>query len=79
MAVGFYKRVAERGSWGDDVVREGELKWRIGTERTKEDALLRWWIASERGIETAQNNLGYILDQGMSSLQFFPIEAIFRI
>lgn len=64
MAVGFYKRVAERGSWGDDPVRDGEVKWKIGTERAREDALLRWWIASERGIETAQNNLAYILDQG---------------
>lgn len=65
MAVSFFKLVSERGAWGDDPVREGEARWRLGTERAKEDAMLRWWIASERGIETAQNNLAYILDQGV--------------
>ena len=64
MAVSFYKLVAERGSWSDDLVREGEAKWRIGTNKAKEEAMLRWWIAAERGVECAQNNLAYILDQG---------------
>ena len=41
----------------------------MSNERAKEDAMLRWWIASERGIETAQNNLAYILDQGMLLLR----------
>ncbi|KAI5123803.1 hypothetical protein M0805_009098 [Coniferiporia weirii] len=69
MAVSFYKLVAERGTWMDDPVREGEARWKLGTERTREDAMLRWWIASERGVETAQNNLAYILDQDRSVLR----------
>ena len=64
MAVSFFKLVAERGSWSDDLVREGEARWRLGTDNAREDAMLRWWIAAERGIECAQNNLAYILDQG---------------
>lgn len=64
MAVSFYKLVAERGAWDEDLVREGEARWKIGTEKAKEDAILRWWIAAERGYETAQNNLAYIFDQG---------------
>ena len=67
MALSYYKVVAERGTWLDDPVRDGEARWKIGTDRAKEDAMLRWWIASERGMETAQNNLAYILDQGWSS------------
>ena len=80
MAVSFYKLVSERGVWGDDPVREGEARWKlavataagggtemqIARERAKEDAVLKWSIASERGVETAQNNLAYILDQGWS-------------
>lgn len=66
MALSYYKVVAERGAWLDDPVRDGETRWKIGTDRAKEDAMLRWQIASERGIETAQNNLAYILDQGQS-------------
>ena len=69
MALTYYKLVAERGAWLDDPVREGEARWKLGTDRAKEDAMLRWWIASERGIEVAQNNLAYILDQGESSVQ----------
>ena len=26
--------------------------------------MLKWWIAAERAIETSQNNLAHILDQG---------------
>ena len=36
-----------------------------GTERGKQEALLRWLIAAEMGIEPAQNNVAYVLDQGM--------------
>ena len=64
MAVSFYKLIAERGAWDDDLIHDGELRWKIGTDKAKEDAILRWWIAAERGYETAQNNLAYILDQG---------------
>ena len=82
MAVSFFKLVSERGAWGDDPVREGEARWRLGTERAKEDAMLRWWIASERGIETAQNNLAYILDQGVlllyTSLPFSRLMILCR-
>ena len=64
MAVSFFKLVAERGAWSDDPVRDGEARWRLGTDKGKEDAMLRWWIAAERGIEVAQNNIAYVLDQG---------------
>lgn len=66
MAVSFYKLASERGSWDDDVLRDAEIAWTSGTERGKEMAMLRWWIAAERGSEIAQNNLAYILDQGLS-------------
>lgn len=64
MAVSFHKLVAERGVWDDDLVRDGELAWTSGTDRGKEIAMLKWWIAAERGHEIAQNNLAYVLDQG---------------
>ena len=73
ISVSFYKLVAERGSWEDDMLRDADYAWSLGTERGSEMAMLRWWIASERGIETAQNNLAYILDQGelLLSIGFF--------
>lgn len=64
MALSYYKIVAERGAWGDDPLRDGEELWKIGTERAKQDAILRWMIAAERGFEAAQNNIAYIFDQG---------------
>jgi SEL1 protein len=63
-AVLFYKLVAERGVWDDDLVDEAEFAWHSGTERGKEMAILMWWIAAERGSEISQNNLAYVLDQG---------------
>lgn len=64
VAVSFYKLVAERGTWDDDMLRDADYAWSLGTERGSEMALLRWWIAAERGFEVAQNNLAYVLDQG---------------
>lgn len=68
VAVSFYKLVAERGVWGDDLLRDAEMAWGAGTDRGKEMAMLKWWIAAERGSEIAQNNLAFVLDQGLSSL-----------
>ncbi|KAJ4493785.1 HCP-like protein [Lentinula edodes] len=70
MGVSFYKIIAERGSWDDDFLREAEVAWARGTDESKEIAILKWWIAAERGSEIAQNNLGYILDQDKSILRF---------
>lgn len=67
MAVSFHKLVAERGVWGDDLLRDAEIAWMSGTGQGKETAMLKWWIAAERGSEIAQNNLAYILDQGWCS------------
>ncbi|KAI6029414.1 hypothetical protein BKA83DRAFT_4218619 [Pisolithus microcarpus] len=53
-AVSFYKLAAERGVWDDDL----------------ELAILKWWVAAERGLEVAQNNLAYVLDQDKSMLRF---------
>lgn len=64
MAVSFYKLVAERGVWEDDLLRDAEIAWMSGTDQGKELAMLKWWIAAERGYEIAQNNLAYVLDQG---------------
>ncbi|KAJ8462403.1 hypothetical protein ONZ45_g17949 [Pleurotus djamor] len=66
MAVSFYKLVAERGVWEDDPSRDAEIGWLNGSEQSQEIAILKWWIAAERGSETAQNNLAYVLDQGMN-------------
>lgn len=65
MAVSFYKLVAERGVWDDDLLRDAEIAWMSGTDQGKEVAMLKWWMAAERGNEIAQNNLAYVLDQGM--------------
>ncbi|KAJ7690765.1 hypothetical protein B0H17DRAFT_587659 [Mycena rosella] len=69
MAVSFYKIVTERGVWGDDLLRDAEIAWMSGTDRGKEIAMLKWWIAAERGSEAAQNNLAYVLDQDKSVLR----------
>ncbi|KAN0081237.1 hypothetical protein V8E55_008861 [Tylopilus felleus] len=77
-AVSFYKLVAERGLWDEDLVDEAEFAWNGGTTRGKEMAILKWWIAAERGSEVAQNNLAYVLDQDRSILRmtrFAPTEA----
>lgn len=66
MAVSFYKRVAERGVWEDDLLRDAEVAWMSQENQDKEVAMLKWWLGAERGYEVAQNNLGYILDQGKS-------------
>jgi SEL1 protein len=64
MAVSFHKLVAERGVWGDDLLRGADIAWSSGTNRGKEMAMVKWWIAAERGSEIAQNNLAFVLDQG---------------
>lgn len=77
-AVSFFKLVAERGVWDDDLLADAEAAWYSGTERGKEIAILKWWVAAERGSEMAQNNLAYVLDQDRSMLRltrFAPIEA----
>ncbi|EJF57566.1 HCP-like protein [Dichomitus squalens LYAD-421 SS1] len=70
IAVSFYKLVAERGTWEEDLLRDADYAWSLGTERGSEMAMLRWWIAAERGYEVAQNNLAYVLDQDKSILRF---------
>ena len=65
MAVSFHKLVAERGVWGEDLLRDADVAWSSGTSRGKEMAMLKWWMAAERGSEIAQNNLAFVLDQGM--------------
>lgn len=65
MAVQFHKQVSERGAWDEELPRDAELAWVAGTERSQELAMLKWWIAAERGSEVAQSNMAYLLDQGM--------------
>ncbi|KAG6902369.1 hypothetical protein C0995_000931 [Termitomyces sp. Mi166 len=69
MAVSFYKLVSERGGWDEDLLREAEIAWMSPYEQSKEIAVLKWWIAAERGSEVAQNNLAYVLDQDKSVLR----------
>lgn len=82
VAVSFYKLVAERGCWKEDLLAEAEVLWQAGEEKrraktgllgtgtdgesTREhgEAMLRWFIAAERGYEIAQNNIAWVLDQG---------------
>ncbi|KAF8653295.1 hypothetical protein AX16_003996 [Volvariella volvacea WC 439] len=76
MAVSFHKHVAERGRWDEDLLREADIAWNMGTDQGKEIAMLKWWIAAERGHEIAQNNLAFLLDQDKSILRltrFSPI------
>lgn len=65
VAVSFYKIVTERGVWEEDLLGDAERAWMTGTEQGKEVAMLKWWIAAEKGFEVAQNNLAYVLDQGV--------------
>ncbi|KNZ74880.1 Sel-1 like protein [Termitomyces sp. J132] len=69
MAVSFYKLVSERGGWDEDLLREAEIAWMSPLEQSKEIAILKWWIAADRGLEVAQNNLAYVLDQDKSVLR----------
>lgn len=64
IAASFFKVVTERGSWDEDLIQEGEGAWETGTPSGKQLAMLKWWIAAERGVEIGQNNLAFILDQG---------------
>lgn len=64
ISVSFYKLVAERSTWDEDLLQDAETTWNLGTQRGSEMAMLRWWLAAERGYETAQNNLAFVLDQG---------------
>ncbi|KAI0302368.1 hypothetical protein B0F90DRAFT_1809833 [Multifurca ochricompacta] len=66
IAASFFKVVAERGSWDEDLIRDGEEAWESGTQSGKQLAMLRWWIAAERGFEIGQNNLAFVLDQDKS-------------
>ncbi|KAF5380549.1 hypothetical protein D9615_004708 [Tricholomella constricta] len=78
MAVSFHKLVAERGGWDENLLRDAEIAWMSTSEQSKETAILKWWIAAERGSEVAQNNLAYILDQDKSILRltrFSPMTA----
>ncbi len=64
IAASFFKVVTERGSWDEDLIRGGERAWEMGTPIGKQLAMLKWWIAAERGHEIGQNNLAFVLDQG---------------
>ncbi|KAK0460933.1 uncharacterized protein EV420DRAFT_1619466 [Desarmillaria tabescens] len=76
MAVSFHKLVSERGVWDDDLLRHAETAWFSGTDRGKEVALLKWWIAAERGSEIAQNNLAYCSRPSILRLtRFSPMTA----
>lgn len=68
VATSFYKIIAERGSWKSTLISEAERLWKSGGEQEKEAAILRWMIAADRGLEAAQNNVAYILDQGAFSI-----------
>jgi hypothetical protein len=79
IAASFFKVVAERGSWGEDLIQEGEEAWETGTPSGKQLAMLKWWIAAERGLEIGQNNLAFILDQGKFSSARHLSEAVLML
>jgi SEL1 protein len=64
IAVSFYKMVAEKGSWKNNILAEAEKYWNSPDSSLREGAIVRWQIAADRGIEVAQNNLAYILEEG---------------
>jgi len=66
IAVAFYKRVAERGDWFQEVFWKAEKAWADGDEYT---ALLGFLMMAERGYEVAQNNVAYILDRHKKRLR----------
>ncbi|KAI9609333.1 hypothetical protein H4Q26_007283 [Puccinia striiformis f. sp. tritici PST-130] len=66
IAVAFYKRVAERGDWFQEVFWKAEKAWADGDEVT---ALLGFLMMAERGYEVAQNNVAYILDRHKKRLR----------
>ncbi|KZV81209.1 HCP-like protein [Exidia glandulosa HHB12029] len=70
-AVSFYKHVVERGSWRENLLGEAEAIWfKEGASLAeKQGAMLRWYMAAERGYESAQNNIAYVLDQDRDSLR----------
>jgi SEL1 protein len=63
-AVSFYKIVAERGCWKNNILAEAEKYWNSPDPSLRDGAILRWQIAADRGVETAQNNLAYVLEEG---------------
>jgi len=79
VAVSFYKVVAERGVWDVDLISHANLAWASGKDKDKQIAMLQWWIAAERGYETAQNNLAYVLDQGSFILSLRQAMVLRRI
>lgn len=64
-AIAHLKQVAERGCWGEEFGGwlEADRNWERGET---DKAILGWWMAGERGVESAQNNLAFLLDQGSS-------------
>ncbi|KAI0294401.1 hypothetical protein BC826DRAFT_1012129 [Russula brevipes] len=85
IATAFFKVVAERGSWDEDLIREGEEAWETETPSGKQLAMLKWWMSAERGFEIGQNNLAFLLDQDKSLLRrtsfanFFPSNNTARL
>ncbi|KAG8803808.1 ERAD-associated protein [Serendipita sp. 399] len=55
--------VAERGCWKNNVVAEAEKYWNSPDPSLREGAIVRWQIAADRGVEVAQNNLAYVLEE----------------
>ena len=68
--------MAERGSWRTDLVGEAERLWGTGGEVERQGAILRWWMAAEQGLEVAQNNLAYVLDQRKRARCLVPLHVL---
>ena len=47
-ATAFFKVISEHGSWGEDLIQEGEEAWDTGTPSGEQ---LAWRIVAERGLE----------------------------
>ncbi|WVW78646.1 hypothetical protein I302_100606 [Kwoniella bestiolae CBS 10118] len=61
VAVAYEKLVAERGNWDADFVGEADKAWLRGE---KDNAFLGWYIGAELGVESAQNNIAFLLEKG---------------
>ncbi|WWC87074.1 uncharacterized protein L201_001960 [Kwoniella dendrophila CBS 6074] len=61
VAVAYEKLVAERGNWKQDFVGDADKSWLRGEE---DKAFIGWYIGSEIGYESAQNNIAFLLEKG---------------
>ncbi|KAI8364186.1 hypothetical protein BD560DRAFT_333495 [Blakeslea trispora] len=69
VAVSYFKAIAERGDWLNPTV---EIAYQAYKDDDRENALLNYLLAAERGYEVAQSNVAYMLDKDKRMLTSIP-------